>query len=105
MSDERSEWTEMVPGVRRRIREDGEQLMLVEVHLDLDAVVPVHHHVHEQMTYVVSGKLAFEVDGKPLELAAGQSLKLPSNVPHGVRAMEATVVLDMFSPPREDFRK
>lgn len=99
------EWVEMVPGVRRRIREDGEHLMLVEVHLDNGAVVPEHAHVHEQITFVISGHLAFKLDGKDVDLPAGGTLRMPSNVRHGVTALENTVVLDVFSPPREDFRK
>jgi quercetin dioxygenase-like cupin family protein len=100
-----ADWTAMTPGVKRRIREDGEKLMLVEVHFETGAAVPEHAHVHEQITFVVSGRMAFSVSGRELEVGAGDSLRLPSNVPHAARALEASVVLDSFSPPREDFRK
>ncbi len=49
--------------------------------------------------------MEFTVDGKTVEVAAGQNLHLPSNVPHGARSVAESTVLDMFSPPREDFRK
>lgn len=100
-----SEWVPMTPGVKRRIREDGEKLMLVEVTFEAGAAVPEHAHVHEQVSYVASGRMAFTVSGEETELKAGESLLLPSNVLHSARALEASTVLDSFSPPREDFRK
>ncbi len=95
----------MTPGVKRRIREDGEKLMLVEVQFEPGAAVPEHAHVHEQTSYVVSGHMVFKMNGQEIEMKAGDSLRMPSNVPHAARSVEASVVLDSFSPPREDFRK
>ena len=100
-----SEWVQMTTGVKRRIREDGEKLMLVEVRFEAGAAVPQHSHVHEQISYVASGRMVFVVNGQEMELNAGDSVRLPSNVPHSARAAEASTVLDTFSPPREDFRK
>lgn len=95
----------MTQGVKRRIRVDGEKMMLVEVRFEAGAAVPEHAHVHEQISYVANGRMEFTVDGKTVEVAAGQNLHLPSNVPHGARSVAESTVLDMFSPPREDFRK
>ncbi|MBM4423831.1 MAG: cupin domain-containing protein [Chloroflexi bacterium] len=100
-----SEWVQMMAGVKRRIKADGEKLMLVEVRFEAGAAVPAHSHPHEQISYVVSGRFEFTVDGKAVIVAAGESLHLPSNVPHAARALEASTALDAFSPPREDFRK
>ncbi len=100
-----SEWVQMSPGVKRRIRVDGEKMMLVEVHFDAGITLPTHSHPHEQISYIGSGRMEFTVGGKTVEVAAGQSLHLPSNVPHGARSVEESTVLDLFSPPREDFRK
>jgi len=100
-----SEWVAMTPGVKRRIREDGEALMLVEVTFEAGAAVPEHAHVHEQVSYVAGGRMMFTVSGKEVELKAGESLHLSSKVRHSARALEASTVLDAFSPPREDFRK
>ncbi len=100
-----SEWVTMTEGVKRRIRVDGEKMMLVEVHFEAGAAVPGHSHPHEQISYVASGRMQFTVNGQKVEVAAGDSLHLPSNVPHAARALEASIVLDTFSPPREDFRK
>jgi quercetin dioxygenase-like cupin family protein len=98
-------WFQMAPGVKRRIREDGEKLMLVEVQFEAGAVVAEHHHVHEQVSYIVSGRMVFTMEGKEIDVAAGGSLRMPSDVPHAARAVEPSVALDAFSPPREDFRK
>jgi quercetin dioxygenase-like cupin family protein len=100
-----SEWVIMTEGVKRQIRVDGEKMMLVEVRFEAGAAVPQHSHPHEQISYVASGRMLFTVDGQVVEVASGDSLHLPSNVPHAARALEASTVLDTFSPPREDFRK
>jgi len=97
-------WTPMTPGVQRRIREDGEQLMVVEVQFEAGAAVPEHFHVHEQVSYVSSGHMVFSMQGQEIELKAGGTLRMPSNVPHAARAVEPSTVFDSFSPPREDFR-
>ena len=100
-----TEWVTMTEGVKRRIKVDGEKMMLVEIRFEAGAAVPQHSHPHEQISYVASGRMAFTVSGEAVEVAVGESLHLPSNVPHAARALEASVVLDTFSPPREDFRK
>ena len=99
-----SEWVQMTAGVKRRIKEDGEKVMLIEVRFEAGAAVAAHSHPHEQATYVASGRMEFTVDGKLIEVGAGESLLLRSNVPHAARALEASVIVDAFSPPREDLR-
>jgi quercetin dioxygenase-like cupin family protein len=94
----------MFEGVRRRIVADGDRLMLIYVELAQNAVVPEHHHIHEQITYLLSGKVEFTVGGQTSILLPGQSAHMAPNVPHKVVALEASVVIDAFSPPREDFR-
>ncbi len=100
-----SEWIQMMPGVQRRIKADGEKVMLVEVHFDSGAAVPGHNHPHEQVSYIVSGRLRFILYGEVMDLKTGDSLHIPSNAPHEATAVEETVTLDIFSPPREDFRR
>jgi quercetin dioxygenase-like cupin family protein len=95
---------EMLPGVVRRTLTEGERMMLVEVTLAQGAVVPPHTHPHEQIGYLASGRLLFEVGDERRELAAGDSWLVPSNVPHGVTALESSVAIDVFSPPREEYR-
>jgi len=95
---------EMLTGVVRRTLTEGERMMLVEVTLAQGAVVPPHTHPHEQIGYLASGRLLFEVGGERRELAAGDSWLVPSNIPHAVTALEPSVAIDVFSPPREEYR-
>jgi len=95
---------EMLPGVVRRTLTAGERTMLIEVTLAQGAVVPSHSHPHEQIGYLASGRLLFEVGDERRELSPGDSWLVPSDVPHQVTALEASVAIDVFSPPREDYR-
>ncbi|HJX61560.1 MAG TPA: cupin domain-containing protein [Dehalococcoidia bacterium] len=95
---------EMLPGVVRRTLTEGERMMLIEVTLAQGAVVPPHTHPHEQIGYLASGRLLFEVGDERRELTAGDSWLVPSNVSHQVTALEPSVAIDIFSPPREEYR-
>ena len=95
---------EMLPGVVRRTLSEGERMMLIEVTLDQGAVVPLHTHPHEQIGYLASGRLLWELGDERRELAAGDSWLVPPNVPHQVTALEPSVAIDVFSPPREEYR-
>jgi len=78
-------------------------LTIARLNIQKGAVVPEHSHVHEQIATVERGALKFFIDGDEQIVKAGESLAIPSNVPHGVEAMEDTVVVDVFSPCREDW--
>jgi quercetin dioxygenase-like cupin family protein len=95
---------EMLPGIVRRTLTEGERMMLIEVTLEQGAVVPLHTHPHEQIGYLASGRLLWELGDERRELAAGDSWLVPSNVPHQVTALEPSVAIDVFSPPREEYR-
>ncbi len=99
---------EMLPGVVRRTLNAGERMMLIEVSMSQDAIVPWHTHPHEQVGYLVSGGLLFEIgeDDPPKaeELSPGDSWLVPSNVPHQATALEPCLLVDIFSPPREEYR-
>ena len=95
---------EMLPGVVRRTLSDGERMMLIEVTIENGAVVPLHSHPHEQVGYLVSGRLLFELGDEKRELSPGDSWLVPSNVPHQVTALEPSVAIDIFAPPREEYR-
>ena len=81
----------------------GDKLMLARVLLKKGAHVPLHHHHNEQVTYVLSGALKFAIDGKEILVGSGEVLCIPSNMPHEAWALEDTVDLDVFMPPREDW--
>jgi quercetin dioxygenase-like cupin family protein len=84
----------------------GERMMLAHVYLKKGAIVPMHSHENEQLTYILDGALRFWIgaeDADPLDLHAGEVLHIPSNVPHKAEALEDTFDVDVFSPPRQDW--
>ncbi|CUU25381.1 cupin domain-containing protein [Duffyella gerundensis] len=90
-------------GVTRRILAHGGTMMAVEVSFEQGAVGPLHHHPHEQLTYVLSGRFAFTIDGETKEVSAGDTLYKRPDVVHGCVCLEAGTLLDTFTPQREDF--
>ena len=80
-----------------------ESMTLARILLAKGAVVPTHQHPNEQIATVLEGRLRFTVGGEAQEVVAGESVPLPANVPHQVEALEDSVVLDVFSPVREDW--
>jgi quercetin dioxygenase-like cupin family protein len=87
--------------VRRAVH--TENLTIARLQIAKDAVVPEHSHVNEQVATVERGALRFHIGGRDVVLGAGQSLAIPSNVPHSVVALEDTIVVDIFAPRREDW--
>lgn len=87
----------------------GERMMLAQVYLDKGAIVPWHSHENEQLTWVLEGALRFWLgnEGSPhmkeMVIGAGDVLYIPSNVPHKAEALEDTLDVDVFSPPRQDW--
>ena len=71
--------------------------------LDAGSRLPEHAHPQEQIVHVIKGRLRVLVADRPQEVGAGEAFYLASNVPHGVEALEDTVVIDTFSPPRGDY--
>ena len=81
----------------------GEKSMLARLILRAGCVVPLHSHESEQITYILEGALKFSLQGKEVIVRAGEILVIPSNVPHSAEALEDTVDLDVFCPPRADW--
>lgn len=90
-------------GLDRRIMAYDEELMLVEVTMDTGAVGALHTHPHHQVDYLVSGCVEFELEGDKRIMRAGDSVVIPQNAVHGARALEPSVLLDIFAPMRKDF--
>ena len=86
----------------------GQKMMLAQVFLKKGCVVPRHQHVNEQYTYIISGGLRFwigEDEKDVVDVMAGDVLQIPSMVWHKAEALEDTLDLDVFDPPREDWIK
>ena len=96
-------WEITGPGVRRTLLAYNDDLLLVKVEFEAGAIGALHQHVHSQITYVESGEFEATVGGETRLLQAGDSFYAAPNVPHGVVARQAGVLLDSFSPVREDF--
>lgn len=81
----------------------GEREMLTQIYLKRGALVPMHKHESEQMTYVLQGGLKFLVGGEEVNVREGEVLVIPSWVEHQVEALDDTLTLDIFSPIRQDW--
>jgi len=81
----------------------GQEIMLARVLLKKGCIVPEHSHHNEQLTYILDGALKFWIDGREIVVHAGEVLCIPANMPHKAEALEDTVDLDVFNPPRVDW--
>lgn len=95
--------TAPAPGITRRILARGGAMMGVEASFKKDAVGAAHRHPHEQVSYVVSGSFEYEVEGEKYILYQEDSYYVAPDQLHGARALEDAVILDIFTPQREDF--
>ncbi len=96
---------ELSPSIGRKMV-SGEKVMIAQVFLDKGAIVPKHQHHNEQITYILSGVLRFWIgdDQKEvIDVHPGEVLHIPSNVWHKAEALEDTLDVDIFSPPRQDW--
>ena len=82
---------------------NGERITLAQVHYTKGAEVPLHHHENEQFSFVISGALQFELEGKRVALRPGEVIHVPPNIPHRVVALEESLGVDIFSPIRQDW--
>lgn len=89
--------------VTRRVLAYNDSLMCVENTFEEGAVGKLHSHPHTQITYVVSGKFSFTIDGVTKTVAAGDTMLKEDGIIHGCTCLEAGVLLDIFTPMREDF--
>jgi quercetin dioxygenase-like cupin family protein len=84
----------------------GDRMMLAHVYLKKGCIVPRHSHENEQITYILEGGLRFWIgadESQVIDVLAGEVLHIPSHVPHKAEALEDTLDVDVFSPPRQDW--
>lgn len=96
-------YRELLPGIRQKTLGHGEKMLLAEFRLAEGAVLPLHAHPHEQIGYLVAGRLHFTIGGEVSTVAAGDSWCVPGNVEHGVEVIEEAMVIEVFAPVREDY--
>ena len=101
------EKVEAVPteeGVERKLLGHGGTLMMTEVTFKKDSRGSIHSHPHEQVSYISQGSFEFNLNGEIQVVVKGDSIYIPSNTLHGVKALEDnSIILDVFTPQREDF--
>jgi quercetin dioxygenase-like cupin family protein len=106
----RYRWEDMAkeklkPDLHRRLI-SAERMMLAHVYMEQGCIVPKHAHENEQLTYILEGVLRFwlgEDESQIVDVAAGEVLHIPSNLPHKAEALERTLDVDIFCPPRQDW--
>ncbi len=103
ISNDDLSWEVLDEKVKRKIMSYEQSLMLVKVAFKAGGVGPLHQHVHVQITHVESGVFEVEIDGQKKVLKAGDAFHIPSNIMHGAVCIEEGVLIDVFSPMREDF--
>jgi quercetin dioxygenase-like cupin family protein len=81
----------------------ADRVTVARFELKRGGVVPTHAHENEQVSFVISGALKFAIDGREIIVKAGELLQIPSHVPHSVDVLEDTLVVDVFSPVRQDW--
>ena len=97
------EWEVTAPGMKRKVMAYDESLMLVRVEFEKGAVGTLHSHPHVQISHVESGLFEVEINGEKKNLSAGDVFYVPPHALHGAVCLEPGVLIDVFSPMREDF--
>ena len=92
-------------GMKRQVLAHSNELMLVRHYFENGWVGARHSHPHHQLVYVVSGAIRVDVDGRVFDVRAGDSFVVDGGVEHQASALEASEVLDVFTPVREDYRE
>jgi len=96
-------WEDLGNGMKRQMMGYDENIMMVKVAFDKGAIGQLHEHYHSQTTYVVSGKFEVEISGKKKILSEGDGFYIPPHIMHGAVCLEPGILIDVFSPHREDF--
>jgi quercetin dioxygenase-like cupin family protein len=98
-----TEWDDLGGGVFRQLMGFDEQIMMVKVRFNKGAVGTAHRHIHSQTTYCALGKFEFMVDGEVKIISVGDGVYVKPNSIHGTKCLEEGLLIDVFSPVREDF--
>lgn len=97
------EWEEIGPGLKRQVMGYDDKIMLVKVNFKAGAIGQMHEHHHSQVAYVASGKFEMTIGDEVKLLKGGDSFYIPPHTMHGCVCVEDGVLIDVFSPHREDF--
>ena len=96
-------YKEVLPGIKLKTLAYGEKTLLTEFLLTKGTTLPQHSHFHEQIGYLVSGKLRLTISNETFDVGPGDSWCIPGDAEHGAEILEDSVVIEVFSPVREDY--
>ncbi len=96
-------YKEVLEGIKLKTLCFGEKTLLSEFRLEKGRKIPSHSHPHEQTGYLVSGKMRLTISGETHDVVPGDSWSIPGDAEHGVEILEHAVVVEVFSPVREDY--
>jgi quercetin dioxygenase-like cupin family protein len=103
--DDHIPWEQIEPKIKRKIMSYNNDIMLVKVAFEKGGIGALHHHPHLQMSYIASGVFEITINGKAQILKEGDVYFAPSDALHGAICLENGVLIDVFSPMRQDFVK
>ena len=94
---------QLLEGVDLTTLVHGEKTLMGQFRIAKGSIIPTHSHPHEQTGFMISGKLRFTVDGEVTDVETGDSWCLHGNIKHSAEALEDSVIIEVFSPVREDY--
>lgn len=103
VDDQHLPWEQVAEGVKRKVMTYDANLMMVKVAFETGGIGAAHSHVHTQMSYVASGSFSVMIGDETRIVRAGDVYYIPPNVWHGAVCEEAGVLVDVFTPMRDDF--
>ena len=99
------DFQKILEGVHIKTLVLGKSTLMSEFKLSKNAVIPLHSHPYEQTGYLISGKIILHIDDKKYEMKKGDSWCIHENCPHLAEVRDDSVILEIFSPPRDDYKK
>ena len=102
--NEETPWVNAAPGIQRQLFGYDDQIMMVKVKFEKDAIGSLHEHFHSQVSYVESGMFELTIGDNKKILKTGDGYYVPPHVIHGCKCLEEGILIDVFSPSREDFK-
>ncbi|CAG5004888.1 hypothetical protein DYBT9275_03468 [Dyadobacter sp. CECT 9275] len=103
IQDESITWEDLGAGLKRKMMAYDDNLMMVKVSFEKGGIGALHSHYHTQMSYVESGAFEITIGDKKEILKKGDVYHIPPDIPHGALCLEAGILIDIFTPLREDF--
>jgi quercetin dioxygenase-like cupin family protein len=92
-----------VPGIAQKTLVYGERTLMVEFLLKKGSILPRHSHPHEQIGYLITGRIRLSIDSERYDVESGDSWSIPGGMEHGAETLEDAIAVEVFSPVREDY--